>query len=145
VKDDGMSLIRPNNVEIFASDIDKSAVETTVENLASTGLSLKIHVEKRDFFQYGNVRNHTVIINPPYGERLQHTEDIGALYNEMANHLKHAFPGCSAWVISSNLSALKRFGLKPSRKITLFNGPLECRFLSFELYEGTRKQTIVAT
>jgi len=144
VKDEGMSLIRPNNVEIFASDIDKSAVESTIENLASTGLTLKIHVEKRDFFQYGNVRNHTVIINPPYGERLQHTEDIGALYNEMANHLKHAFPGCSAWVISSNLSALKRFGLKPSRKVTLFNGPLECRFLSFELYEGTKKHTATA-
>jgi len=138
VKTEAIGQIRENTVDVFASDIDPDAVATAMQNLASTGLKLKIHFEQRDFFRYGNVRNHTVIINPPYGERLI-SEDIGGLYNEMANHLKHAFPGCSAWVISSNLAALKRFGLKPSRKITLFNGPLECRYLKFDLYEGSKK------
>jgi len=80
-----------------------------------------------------------LIMNPPYGERLEH-EDIKALYKMIGDRLKQQFSGYEAWIISSNKEALKNIGLRPSRKITLFNAALECKFQKFELYEGTKKR-----
>lgn len=83
-------------------------------------------------------KNGTIIMNPPYDERLK-SKDIVKLYTDIGTHLKHNFSGWDAWVISSNLDALKLVGLKPAEKHTLFNGSLECRFQKFSMYEGTKK------
>ncbi|MCQ2325789.1 MAG: hypothetical protein MJZ58_06330, partial [Paludibacteraceae bacterium] len=80
-----------------------------------------------------------VIINPPYGERLAQDKDILRLYAEMGTALKHQFTGATAWIISSNEDALKCIGLKPSRRIHLMNGELECLFNKYELFAGERK------
>jgi putative N6-adenine-specific DNA methylase len=53
--------------------------------------------------------------------------------------MKKEFSGWNAWIISSNIPALKRVGLKPSRRIALFNGSLECKFYKFEMYRGSKK------
>lgn len=79
-----------------------------------------------------------VIINPPYGERMD-KDDINALYKSIGDTLKKKYSGYDAWIISSNMEALKCIGLRPSRKITLFNGPLECKFMKYQLYQGTKK------
>ena len=79
-----------------------------------------------------------LMFNPPYGERLE-VDDIEELYKNIGNTLKQNFAGCSAFIISSNIQALKNIGLHPTRKMTLFNGPLECKFLRFDLYSGTKK------
>ena len=47
--------------------------------------------------------------------------------------------GCEVWLITSDFEAMKHIGLKPSRKIPLVNGSLDCRFLQFKLYEGSKK------
>lgn len=60
----------------------------------------------------------------------------------MGDQFKQHFAGWEAWVISSNMGALKSIGLRPSRKIPLFNGPLDCRFVKFEMYEGSRRKKI---
>ena len=79
-----------------------------------------------------------LIMNPPYGERIV-PEDIIKLYQEVGNALKKNYNGYNAWIISSDFNALKFIGLKPTRKITLFNGPLECKLAKFEIYQGSKK------
>ncbi len=79
-----------------------------------------------------------VIINPPYGERMV-KDNIEELYNMIGDTFKKKFAGYECWVLSSNMDAFKNVGLRPTRKIVLFNGQLECRFMKYEIYEGTKK------
>ena len=80
-----------------------------------------------------------IISNPPYGERIKSVE-INDLYKRIGDNLKQKFNGFDAWFISSNAEAFKNFGLKTSRKVKLYNGPLECRFNKYSLYDGSKKQ-----
>ena len=75
----------------------------------------------------------TAIINPPYGERMS-LEDAAAFYKELGDTMKRSFKGWSVWVLSSNKEAMKRIGLKPSKKLTLYNGPLECTYRRYDMY-----------
>ena len=79
-----------------------------------------------------------LLINPPYGERLEE-KDIVNLYKGIGNALKHNFKGYEAWVISSNKEVLKLIGLKPSKKIEVYNGSLDCRFVKFDIFDGKYK------
>ena len=79
-----------------------------------------------------------VITNPPYGERIE-VDDLIALYERIGNAFKSKYEGNEAWGISSDLFALKKIGLKPSKKITIYNSNLECRFCRFDLYHGSKK------
>lgn len=79
-----------------------------------------------------------VLMNPPYGERMN-KDDINTLYKSIGDTLKKKYQGYDAWIISSNMEAFKHVGLRPSRKITVYNGSLECKFMKFEMYEGTKK------
>jgi putative N6-adenine-specific DNA methylase len=77
------------------------------------------------------------LTNPPYGERLE--GDIDQLYENIGNTFKKEYPNTQAWMITSNMEAMKSIGLRPSRKIKLFNGKLESRLLHFPIYAGTKK------
>jgi len=77
------------------------------------------------------------VFNPPYGERLD--IDMERFYREIGDTLKQSYPNTNAWFITANLEALKFVGLKPSRKIKLFNAKLETRFVKYEMYEGSKK------
>ena len=81
-----------------------------------------------------------VILNPPYGERMV-KDNIEELYKSIGDTFKKNFSGYDCWVLSSNIEAFKHVGLRPSRKITLFNGQLECKFMKYEMYQGTKKGT----
>jgi putative N6-adenine-specific DNA methylase len=78
-----------------------------------------------------------MVFNPPYGERLD--IQMERFYREIGDTMKQKYPNTTAWFITSNLEALKFVGLKPSRKIKLFNGKLEARLVKYELYEGSKK------
>jgi putative N6-adenine-specific DNA methylase len=79
-----------------------------------------------------------IVINPPYGERLKQ-DDLNMLYKIIGDSLKNNFSGFDAWIISSNPDALKHIGLHPGKRITLFNGQLECKFNHYSLYSGSHK------
>jgi putative N6-adenine-specific DNA methylase len=79
-----------------------------------------------------------VIINPPYGERMV-KDNIQELYKMMGDTFKQKFEGFDCWILSSNMEAFKHVGLRPTRKLTLFNGQLECKFMKYEIYAGTKK------
>lgn len=128
-----------NPVEITASDISGDAVRITKINAKAAGVEHLIKYSRADFMDHDLMKNNPlVILNPPYGERMV-VENLGGLYSGIGSALKHKFPGSKAWILTANMDAIKHIGLKPDRKITLYNGSLECRFLKFSLFEGTRK------
>ena len=111
----------------------------TNNNIKNAGLEDFINVNRADFFKsqkMGDTPLH-LLTNPPYGERIE--GDINSLYKNFGDTLKRTYPNTQAWIISSNFEALKFFGLRPRRKIKLFNGNLETRLCNFPIYEGTKK------
>ncbi len=130
----------PLKNKIFASDMDKKQLEVAKMNIAQAGLSQDIILDHIDFFETKpQSESGTIVLNPPYGERLVE-EEINHLYKRIGSHLKHEWPGHKAWIISSNVEALKFIGLKPSIKHTLMNGPLQCRYQQFEMFGGKHSE-----
>jgi putative N6-adenine-specific DNA methylase len=139
VKTDAFSEQDEFEYEIVGNEWSTEMVEKAIRNINNAKLHHDIQIV------HGDIRNFippdgpgTVVVNPPYGERLQ-TKDIVGLYAKMGDSFKQNFPGYNAWVISSDIEALKRLGLHPTRKIELWNGPLLCKFEKFELYKGSKK------
>jgi putative N6-adenine-specific DNA methylase len=123
---------------IYGFDKNFQAIRISQHNALAACLEGKIEFARKPFERLEPpAGNGLIIMNPPYDERLSET-NIEELYRAIGDRLKQAFSGYEAWIISSNLGALKRVGLRPSRKLTLFNGPLECKFQKYELYEGSR-------
>ena len=79
-----------------------------------------------------------MVFNPPYGERLDKL-NVPEFYENIGNTLKRNYPGTNVWFITSNLEGLKHVGLRPSRKIKLFNAKLESRLVKYEIYQGSKK------
>ena len=110
------------------------------ENLKKAELSDYIQVSQKDFFTIEKDNKQEplhIVFNPPYNERLQ--VDTEQLYSAIGSTLKHKYPNTEAWFITSNLEGLKHVGLRPTRKIKLFNGKLESRLVQYKMYEGTKK------
>ena len=125
--------------KIKGSDIDARVIAKAMINIAAAGLDEDISIKKKDFFTYEKQEKSLIIItNPPYHERMK-AEDIIEMYATIGDLLKQNFINCEAWIISSNIDALKQVGLKPTKRIPLVNGKLECRYMQFEMYEGTKK------
>jgi putative N6-adenine-specific DNA methylase len=126
-------------VKISGSDISEQAVLQSRSNVSRAGLSHLISIEVSDFKDLKcSDNNGYVFLNPPYGLRLNPAE-LDEIYSMIGRTLKHSFPGNTAWLITSNKESLKKVGLKPREKHTLFNGALECTLLKYEMYQGTKK------
>jgi putative N6-adenine-specific DNA methylase len=138
VKADGNSLITDMPVKIHGSDRASRAIESAHENLKHTGLCDEITLETCSFEESAPPFGKGIIVcNPPYDERLE-IEDSLAFYKMIGDTLKRKYAGYTAWLISSDLETIKFIGLRPSRRIPVFNGPLECRFLKFDLFAGKK-------
>ena len=131
--------IRSSHFKIMGFDKAPSAVEKAKANIENANLDEFIGVHHVNFFNstkevFGNT---TILFNPPYGERLN--IDVEEFYTKIGDTLKNNYPGSIAWLITSDTDALKCVGLRTSKRIALKNGDLNCRFVKYELYEGTRK------
>ena len=139
---------------IYASDASFYAIQQAEKNIKSAGVqkyvTLKqirleeLRVESLMLKEDGKlkVESPLVMINPPYGERLAQQKDMLDLYGKIGTALKHQFAGATAWIISSNTEAMKQIGLKPSKKMHLLNGELDCQFNKYDLFAGSRKQIV---
>jgi putative N6-adenine-specific DNA methylase len=116
-----------------------SAVEKAKANIKNANLDDYVTIELANFFESKkeNQGPLQMVFNPPYGERLD--IQMERFYRELGDTLKLNYPNTNAWFITANLDALKFVGLKPSRKIKLFNGSLEARFVKYEMYEGSKR------
>jgi len=125
-------------LRISGSDRASRAIESARENLQFTGFREEIGLDVRSFEDslppFGG---GFIISNPPYDERLP-IGDSMAFYKMIGDTLKRKYAGHTAWLISSDLETIKFIGLRPSRKITVYNGPLECRFIRFDLFAGRK-------
>ena len=139
IEDSLLSKTRDFHYKISGFDKSPSAVKKAIENVKNANLEEFIKIKHEDFFktQKGIDNELMIVFNPPYGERLD--LDFKSFYNNIGNTLKHKYSGSTAWFITSNLEALKHVGLRPSKKIKLFNAKLESRFVKYDIYQGTRK------
>ena len=125
--------------KIIGYDVNPNTVKIAQENIKAAGLSKYIEVQCRDIANFEEVTEPSLIVtNPPYGERLK-PEDLRDLYREIGRALKHKFVNGEAWVISSHAENLVAIGLKPSQRVELKNGALDCEFWKFEIFSGTHK------
>ena len=121
---------------IYGYDVDIKAVNTARMNVRAAGLSSDITIEERDFKDFTKPQDKSIIVtNPPYGERIS-TPDLLGTYKMIGERLKHEFMGNDAWILSYREECFDQIGLKPSIKIPLFNGSLECEFRKYQLFDG---------
>jgi putative N6-adenine-specific DNA methylase len=134
-----MKKVREFHYTIKGYDKAPSAVMKSKDNIKNANLEEYITISQEDFFKTEKETRGPLhmVFNPPYGERLD--IDLERFYREIGDTLKQSYPGTNAWFITANLEALKFVGLKPSRKIKLFNGKLETRFVKYEMYEGSKR------
>jgi len=128
------------SVSIKGGDIDSKSIDIAKMGSLDLGLGRFISLEKIAFNSHHPKNKEGILIcNPPYGERIQ-PKDINALYKEIGDHLKANYTGFDAWILSSSKEAMKHIGLRSSKKIALYNGPLECKFQQFKVFEGRPKK-----
>jgi len=133
--------VRDCNVQIKGFDKAPSAVAKAIDNIENANISEFITVKRGDFFESQREtaieKSLHMVFNPPYGERLP--IDMKTFYGKIGDTLKKEYPNTGAWFITSDLEALKHVGLRPSRKIKVFNGKLEARLVNYKMYAGSKR------
>ncbi|MEI6680143.1 MAG: THUMP domain-containing protein [Mariniphaga sp.] len=131
------------NGKIIGSDISVKDIAIARANINNASLSKVIDLEVHDFLNLEPpFSNGVIITNPPYGERMK-PQSIADLYSSVGNTLKNKYSGFEAWIISSSSDGLKSVGLKPAKKIDLFNGALACSYRCYELFKGSHKDAVI--
>ena len=131
---------REFNHHIYGYDIDIKAVNTARLNVKAAGLSKDITVTEQDFKNFQQPKEKSIMVtNPPYGERIS-TPDLLGTYKMIGERLKHQFTGNEAWILSYREECFDQIGLKPSIKIPLFNGSLECEFRKYQMFDGKMRE-----
>ncbi len=136
-----MNKVNENMPLILGGEISKNVARKAIINVNEANLKKSIRIETCAFDDLEVPEGRGIlVINPPYGERMDKDEDINGLYKSIGDTLKKKWAGYDAWIITSNFEAAKYIRLDPKPKIKLFNGSLECRFMRYELYSGTRRK-----
>ena len=139
VTDSLLKRTREFHYSIKGYDKAPSAIMKAKDNIKNANLEEYITIEQRNFFDSDKESQGPLhmVFNPPYGERLDIDDE--EFYASIGDTLKKGYPATNAWFITANLEALKFVGLRPSRKIKLFNGSLEARFVKYEMYAGSKR------
>lgn len=124
---------------VYGYDIDFKAINIATDNIKAAGLSNDITIAQQDFKDFNGITEPAIIVtNPPYGERIS-TNNLLETYKMIGERLKHAFKEGDAWILSYKEECFQQIGLKPSVKIPLYNGSLECEFRKYQLFDGKFK------
>lgn len=139
IEESCLNKIREFHYNIYGYDKAPSAMRKARENVKNANLADYIEINHEDFFKTKRTSEEKlhILFNPPYGERLP--VDVNMFYQQIGDTLKQGYPNTNAWFITSNMEGLKAVGLRPSKKIKLFNGKLESRLVKYEMYEGSKK------
>ena len=138
IKEFRINRIKEFTGKIVGYDIDNKMLNIARETIEIAEMEEVIEVKKQDFFESKkDLFPLLMVFNPPYDERI--TIRYEDFYKKIGDTFKQGYPNTLAWMISSDLEAVKKVGLRPSRKVKLYNGKLETRFLQYEMYEGTKK------
>ncbi len=139
IVDVSLNKTREFHFKIVGYDKAPSAVAKAKDNVKNANLSEYITIDRMNFFETDKFteKHLHMVFNPPYGERLD--IEMESFYASIGDTLKQKYPGTDAWFITSNLEALKFVGLRPSRKIKVFNSHLESKLVKYVMYEGSKK------
>lgn len=138
IKEIRLNKVREFNGQIVGYDINPTMLGIAERNITNADLEDFIEVKYQDFFKSEkDLFPVLVLFNPPYNERIESDNEV--LYKSIGDTLKNNYPNTLAWFITSDLAAKKYVGLKPSKKLKIFNGKLECDFLRYDIYEGSKK------
>ncbi len=131
------------NGRIIATDISQQAVEAAKKNAMTAGVDRFIEFGVCDFSETPIPNGGgAVVLNPEYGERMGEIEGLKETYKKIGHFFKKKCQGYKGYIFTGNLDLAKRAGLRTDRRITFYNGPIECRLLEYDLYEGSRKRTL---
>ena len=141
---------RPFDHHIYGSDTSFYAIQQAEKNVKSAGVQRDIELRQIRMEELRPTESSLagaplMTMNPPYGERLASNRDMEELYGRIGTALKHHWAGATAWIISSNEAAMKCIGLRPSKRVRLLNGELDCQFNRYDLFAGSRKQTMTTS
>jgi len=133
---------RKFDFKIYGSDISQRAIQISEQNIKSAGLMKNIELQVKSIKDLeAPAENCLIVTNPPYGERIT-SDDIFGLYAALGTTIKHKFPGTSCWVISSHEECLDKIGLKPTERIKLLNGTLDCWYNRYDIFTGKRNDYV---
>lgn len=119
---------------IVARDIDPKMVQIAKENAKRAGVEEYITFETADFFKTSSDTAQWIVTNPPYGERISVEGRLMDFYKQIGDTLKNGYKGSRAFIFSGYLDGLKHFGLRPSKKIHIKNGPIDSRLYAYDLF-----------
>jgi len=140
IEESALKRIKDFHFKVYGYDNDALSVRKAKANVSNANLDDFIEIETEDFFSTKKIgdRYLFLVFNPPYDERLS-LINVEEFYGSIGTTLKHGYPGTQAWMITSNMEALKSVGLRPSRRIRLYNGKLEAKLVRYDMYEGSKK------
>ncbi|MDD3265857.1 MAG: class I SAM-dependent RNA methyltransferase [Burkholderiales bacterium] len=141
MKEDAKKAIRKDiKLQIFASDINRTAIEIAKQNFQQINLDKYVEFSYGDFVKKrAPAKNGVLITNPPYGVRLAELDSLAELYPQIASNLKQNFAGWDCYFFTGDLRMPKLLRLKPSKKTPLYNGALECRLYEFKMVSGSNR------
>lgn len=122
---------------IYASDHNAAAIKTAARTFQAAGVGSDIQLQHSDVLSLNPpTAQGLLVLNPPYGMRLGDPTELRAFYPQLGDWLKQRFVGWRAYVLTADFLFAKAIGLSPSRKIPLYNGPIECRLYEFKIVSG---------
>lgn len=131
-------------VKIAASDISSIVVGKAQSNAERAGLGRLIEDGRLSFTrcdarEVTPIAEHGIVVtNPPYGEQSNpKSASVASMMKNVADNFKRQFAGWTLWMLTSDRLLPRQMRLSESRKIVIFNGPLECRFFKFEMVSGS--------
>ena len=162
IKDEAASAVTAASVPIFGSDGSHRMVDFAQRNAARAGVADAVQLRGGDALQRmpPSEQPGVMLLNPPYGERIAaagtagrnarermstvermgretaQTEDGVDFFAQLAAHWKKHYAGWQAWMLTPDLKLPGKMRLKESRRVPLWNGPIECRLFRFDLVAG---------
>ncbi|MBA3773620.1 MAG: class I SAM-dependent RNA methyltransferase [Ramlibacter sp.] len=147
---------RPATAPVFGSDVAFRMVDFATRNAGRAGVADTVQLRGGDALQRmpPSEEPGVMLVNPPYGERIEtagvagrsqggreraETEDGGDFFNQLAAHWKKNYPNWTAWVLTPDLKLPTRMRLKESRRVPMWNGPIECRLFRFDMVAGRNR------
>ena len=125
-----------NDIEIFGSDYFKKNIELAIDSSKKIGIK-NINFQKLDIKDFNPSHlSGTIIINPPYGNRIGDEDTIKKLYKQLGDLFKNKCNGFNVYFFTGNLEAIKSIGLRSKKRVILKNGKLDCRLLYYPITSG---------
>lgn len=122
-------------VRLSGSDRSPGSIEMAKQNAARAGVGRLTSFATADISTFEPAASPaTIIFNPPYGDRMGELAELASLYRTFGDILKKRCAGSTAYILCGNSELVKHIGLKATRRVPVWNGPIECRLLKYEMY-----------